>query len=350
MGSFTNFLNLFKPGTDDPVDPEADLNENFDKIDQYASDLNNSINSQTITLSNNITNVQSNLDQEVNDINNALTNFLEPAVMGVISDPAVPADGDLNVYAKKVSGRTMLKTMGPSGINSPLQPSFFQNCIVIISTNSTTALTTLGHAATSVGTISHPISEQYGFMANFASAATLNATAGTGNTSNLWLRGTVPGGANGFFYNVRIGLPDTSYGAGATGSRFFVGLSNQTMAASVGADDVASSHHCGFVYSTNRGDTNWMFATKDATTQTLADTTMPFAAEKVYDFYVYCKPMGTVIYWRIDNITDGTTREGNTSTTLPGAGAYLKGGFQLATLTTVARNIRMQRVYIESDR
>jgi hypothetical protein len=46
-----------------------------------------------------------------------------------IIDPA-PAAGDL-VYAKPVSGRMLPKWKGPSGLDTPFQPAFFGNNIVM---------------------------------------------------------------------------------------------------------------------------------------------------------------------------------------------------------------------------
>jgi hypothetical protein len=111
---------------------------------------------------------------------------------------------------------------------------FFQNSITFIGPSATTALSAIGNSVTSVGTISHPNpSEAFGYMANIASAASANTTAGTGTASTLWLRGGLGGG--GFFFATRAAFPDAGYnetGAG-TGTastpkshylHYFVGL------------------------------------------------------------------------------------------------------------------------------
>jgi hypothetical protein len=268
--------------------------------------------------------------------------------------PAAPASNSLNLFAKDLGGRMMLRQQGPSGISTPLQPSFFQNNIVMINTSASTSVGVIGNSVTSVGTISYPtITQQYGYMANFVSAATAAATAGTGNSAVLWQRGDASG-SNGFFFNARLGFSDASYNesGASTGTRVFVGLTNQTLAASVASDNPAG-HYCGFFRrSVNGGatDTNWQFATKNNVTLSLTNTGLVFSAEKVYDFYIFCPPQGSEIFWRIDNVTDGTTAEGSTTTNIPGATVFMRAGFQLLTVDAVARNIRMQRVYTESDR
>lgn len=82
----------------------------------------------------------------------------------------------------------------------------------------------------------------------------------------------------------------------------------------------------------------------------MVDTGLTFTAQKVYDFFIYCTPQCSSIAWRVDNVSDGTSVEGSTSSNLPGASTAMRGGFQISTLTTTARNVRMQRVYIEADR
>jgi hypothetical protein len=269
--------------------------------------------------------------------------------------PATPAANRMNIFAKSLAGRMFLRTQGPSGITTPLQPSFFQNNIILIAPGSGTALSTLGNTVTSAGTISHPtLVEAYGNIANIVTAATANATAGTGTASTLFLRGSVPNGASGFFYCARLAFPDASYNqtAATTGTRIFVGLTNQTMALSVGADN-PTGHFCGFFRRHVNGaaqDTNWQFATKDGATLSLADTGLAFTAGKLYDFYIFCAPTGNIVYWRVDNVTDNTTAEGSTSNNLPGNTQLMRAGYQLATINAVARNTMIQRIYVETDR
>jgi len=271
------------------------------------------------------------------------------------STPTVPSGGTLNLFAKNLGGRMALRAQGPSGLSTPFQPSFFQNNIMMINTNVTTTITSIGNTVTSVGTLSHPTPTLlYGYMTNFASAATAAATCGTGNNGLLWVRSTNVSDAAGFFFNCRLALPDNSYNENgtSTGTRIFVGLTNQTMAVSAGSNDPVGVR-IGFSRLHVNGsttDTNWHITSKDNTTENRFDTGLVFTPECVYDFYLFCPPDGSFIGWRIDNITLGTSQEGTTNSNLPLAGTYMRAGFQLQTVNAVARNIRMQRVYIESDR
>jgi hypothetical protein len=272
--------------------------------------------------------------------------------------PSSPAAGTLNVFARSLAGRMALRMQGPSGLSTPLQPSFFQNNIMMINTNATTTVTAIGNTVTSAGTISHPTpTALYGWMANFVTAATAAATAGTGNNGLLWVRDTSITNASGFFFNTRIALPDASYNenGASTGTRIFVGLTNQTMAASVGSNDPAGVR-VGFQRLHVNGsttDTNWFISVKGGGSEERINTGLTFTPECVYDCYLFCPPDGSFIGWRIDNITLGTTQAGTlvqNVNQLPTVGTYMRAGFQLQTVDAVARNIRMQRVYIESDR
>ena len=248
--------------------------------------------------------------------------------------PVAPPPGQMKFYAKLIGGRMLPRIHGPSGLSTPLQPSFFQNMITIINTGGAAVLGTIGNTVTSVGTITHPNpTEEYGFMANFRSASTAGITTGTGNLTTLWQRGVALGKANGFFYNARLAFPDIDYNESGetTGTCIFVGLTSGTMAASVGSENPAG-HYAGFQRCHTNGartDINWQFMTKDSAVQSVVDTGLEFLPEKVYDFYIFCPPAGTVIYWRIDNITDDIIIEGSTDQHLPIETVLLRGGFQL---------------------
>jgi hypothetical protein len=261
------------------------------------------------------------------------------------NDPAAPTNGDLSIYAKKIANRAMLKAKGPSGLDYPYQPSFFQNQICIISPSNTTAFNSVGCLANVNTTASTPaVTETYGFMSNLATAATANDSAGVDTTIAMFFRGSTAG-ANGFFFNSRIAVVDT------TTIRLFTGLSNQTTTTMAGADNPAGNY-VGFQYTTGRSDTTWQFVTKDNTTQTVVDTNLAVTATNVYDTYLFCTPQCTTIFWRIDNVTAGTTSEGSSSTTLPTNTTALRGnGITVGNIAnSAARNARIQRMYIEADR
>ncbi len=263
------------------------------------------------------------------------------------ADPSPSATGTMYIYAKTISGRTMLKGSGHTGVDYAYQPSFFQNGIFIISTGAGTAYTVVGNTLTSVGTVSHAVSETLGYAASQTTGTVSNATAGTGSATTPYYVGSQVG-SNGFFFQSRNHFTVAT----TTGTRVFVGFTSGTMANSVSADDVATDSMIGWQYSTARGDTGWKFMTDSGTAQTVSSTIMPFVINQVFDLFIYLPPYpnnGTV-YYRIDNLTLGTTVEGSTSSTLPAGTTTLRAGFQINNLSTTAKIIRTSRLYVETDK
>ncbi len=114
--------------------------------------------------------------------------------------------------------------------------------------------------------------------------------------------------------------------------------------------DNPAGNFAAFQYSTNRGDVNWQFLTKNNVTLNPINTGMAFAVSKVYDVYIYTAPQGATVFWRIDNLTDGLTQSGSTATNLPVATAIMRAGSSIQTLSNTARNLRVMKIYVEADR
>lgn len=276
--------------------------------------------------------------------------LLERLLFFAQPDPAAPEVDTLAVYAKKITGRMLLKHRGPSGIDTPLQTSLFQNSVALLTPGQSSGMSFVGAGGTTNGTVTVPAAtEALGYGQNFATGATAGNAAGATTTTNMVCRGTLANGSNGFFFLARLAFPDANYGTGATGARIFVGLTDQTMA-NMATSDNPAGHRVGFAFNTALNDTNWMLTSKDNTTETRTSSGVAFTTGAMIDFYLYCPPLGTSVMWRIDNLNAGTTAEGTITATLPGASTMLKGGFNIATLTTTARNVRMNRIYLESDR
>jgi hypothetical protein len=264
------------------------------------------------------------------------------------TDPAAPATNTDMVYAGTVSGKTMLKARGPlSNSSFPLQPSLFGPAIFSLMPGNGGTITSLGNTFTNSGTVTHVNSEVIGYAANFATAGAASSTTGTGSATTSYMLGTQVG-SNGFFYNARLAFPDAT----TTGLLAFVGLTSATMAASVVALNPIASSTIGFQYSTQRGDLGWKFVTNNGGTPTVSSVVLPFGVSKVMDFYIYSPPFPNngVIYYRIDNITDGTTAEGQATLTLPAGGTLLRPGFQINNVTANVRNVRLGHLYVETDR
>lgn len=286
---------------------------------------------------------------------NSLSYYELSPALGIMTltnqpDPTTPGAGDMALYARTVSGRMLPKYYGPSGLNSPLQPAIFQNSLWLVQPNTSTSVSAIGGAVKSVGTISTPTpnSTSFGVCSNFATTTTINSTATTSqNIAPLNTSGGVQSNG-GFFFVARLWYPDSDYGTGSTGSRHFVGVTDQTFTVPLLADNAAGSR-IGFAMSTNLGESTWQFSTRNGTTETRTDTGVTLVSNNLYDFYIFFAAGDTIANWRIDNLSTGVTTEGNTSSTLPGTGTYMRAGFGLATLTTTLRNVSMKKIYVETD-
>lgn len=253
--------------------------------------------------------------------------------------------GVTRVIAVPVARREYLEIVG-SGLDATrLQPTLDDRLLFMVSTNNTTTLGSIGDALTSVGTISHPAATQTGgYMWNQVTGATAGNTCGTGGTNTPFFRGNARGINTGFFYKTRILLPDATYDR----VRLFCGVTNQTMAASVGSDNPAGNF-AGFQFSNSRGDLNWQFMTKDNVTQRVQDTGIHCSGSRVYDLAVYCPPFpnNNEIYWQIDDLTSPASASGVAIANLPAVNTAMRAGIQLSNVVAVARNLRAQKIYVE---
>jgi len=279
------------------------------------------------------------------------------------STPTTPTNGNLKIYSTSIAGRSMLAGIGSSGVEYAYQPSLFQQNVVLITPGSGTSTSTFsstGGALATSGTLSTTtaITEAQGAMATITSASTASSGAGVSTANSQYYRGSGGSNADGFFFFARISLPDalTNYTSSTTGARVFVGLSSLNIVGTSGtmaSSDNPSGDYAGFQYSPVRdaGLNNFSFITKNNTTQHTTFSGVPVAVNKTFDFYIYCKPGDSTIHWRVDNLTDGTTPvEGSETNNLPTATTAMKAGIAVGPMNAGGHNLRMQRVYVESDR
>lgn len=286
----------------------------------------------------------------------------------ITNEPASPASGKLHVYGKAIAGRMMLKIKGPSGLDTPLQPALFQNRIMMYvpstGTTGTGSGTGIGPVWTSGGTVSHPtpsstapaISNQMNRTRYANVVTTTNQTLGikaaAADSLKYW-RGS-SAGLGGFQYAARFIVE--LYPASTV--RIFAGLTASS-ATYVVASDTVLNNTCGLWHDTTDPSTGagaFNFVTRNTATTTKQQITLAnaIAAGNSYDFYMWCAPNGGTIYWRLDDVVNGVTYEGSTSTTLPvntafmGPQCAMSNGTANITVTTSA--IGIAGVYVESDR
>lgn len=279
-----------------------------------------------------------------------------------------PAASTLGLFSRKVAGRMMLKMVGPSGLDTILQPAIFQNrCLLYVPSTGTTGTgsgTGFGPVWTSGGTVSHPtpsttapaVSNQMRRTRYANVVTTTNQTLGikaaAADTLNYW-RGNAAG-LGGFFYAARFIVE--LYPASTV--RIFAGLTASS-ATYVVASDTVLNNTCGLWHATtdpSSGANSFNFVTRDTTTTTKQSIALSnaIAAGNSYDFYMWCAPNGSEIFFRLEDVVNGVSYTGSSTTTLPASTAFMgpqcamSNGTANTTVTTTA--IGIAGVYTEADR
>lgn len=271
--------------------------------------------------------------------------------------PGTPAADTVRVFGRKIAGRMLPVFMGPSGLDSALQPMLARNKVAWANAvgNSTT-LSVMGIALSATGTATsatvavtnvHTAQRRLEYAVTTAAAS---AVAGWRDTGAKYFRGTAPLG--GFFFVCRFG-PSRGSAANAT-KRMFVGLSsltaaptdvdpstNVTNALGVGCDAADSNFH--FIHRTGTGTATKVDLGSGFAKATADNTT-------AYELAMFCAPGGTSVFWAVTNLDTGEVVQGEASTTLPASTTLLAPrGYMSVGGTSSVIGISLVSLYIETD-
>lgn len=296
-------------------------------------------------------------------LDNELTCRL-PAV--TVSAVSAPAADTLDIFARKIAGRMLFKMIGPSGVDTPLQPALFGNRCVMFQPQTGTTGTggNFGPAWTSNGTVTHPtpattapaISNQMKRTRYANVVTTTNQQLGpkfNAASEQMFWRGNAAG-LGGFFFFTRFIVE--LYPASTV--RLFAGLTSSS-ATAVCVSDTVINNTCGLWHDTtdpSSGAGAFNFVTRDTTTTTKQSITLAnaIAAGNSYDFYMWCAPNGSTIFWRLEDLVNNVVYENSTSTTLPASTAFMQPQVQMsngtANVTVTTSAIGIAGIYVESDR
>ena len=292
------------------------------------------------------------------------------------ADPATPTGDNLRVYAKKVSGRMLLKMKGPSGLDTPLQPALFGNNIVYFAPGTGATITanangfgtswtkgsSTGTASTTTPSTTAPvITNQMHYFRHQNLVTTTNQIMGIqiGATDGLQFWRGNAAGLGGFFFNARFVV--AAYPASTV--RIFAGLTSTANSAVAGTNIVTADAVVGNVVglwhdttdpSTGANSFNLVTRNNTTTTKQSIPLSNAIAAGNSYDFYMFVKPNDGTVYYRLDDMVNGVSYEGNTATTMPLNTAFMGPAVEMsngtANITVGSTAIGISRIYIESDR
>jgi len=279
--------------------------------------------------------------------------------------PTAPAAGNVELFGRSKGGRMMLAQIGPSGLDTAMQPFMGSNKVAMWShSGNSTAITA---PTLFLLNMAHVAGNQEGTAtARNLSAATailngvrrlghvttgaINLSVGIRQLITQWFRGdaTTKGG---FFMTARFG-----YNTAASGNRGFVGFSSvvaaYTITANPSATGTGSTGICiGFGF--DAADTNWQVfartATGDAVTKTDTGIAKP-VADKFYEVAIFAAPEATSVSLAIQDLSTGTIYNLSTSTALPPQNTLLAQRIWGNTGTSASvLGLDTSLIYIETD-
>ena len=270
-----------------------------------------------------------------------LSNYLS---LSTTTLPSVASTGTIKIFNQKVSGREMLNYRSDQSSDYGFfQPSLYQNMVTMIGTGSSGSVTSIGTGAlTSDGPGAHVGFQETGYRMTFIPGVT-STPKYISNTDAFYYRGSVDG-RNGYFFFARV-FTDARGG----GTAYWAGLTDRSGTVALAADNPVGSRS-GFAFSDGLSETNWMFSNRAGGTENRTSTGIAMAADTVYDLYFYNAPRGSVVTWRIDDLTNSTTAEGSSSTALPTSSVAMRSVVGVRCVSSCGYGIGLQKLYVEVPR
>jgi hypothetical protein len=272
-----------------------------------------------------------------------------------IATPAAPAAGGVKLFGRDVGGRILPAIVGPSGLDTSLQPLLARNKVAWATPiGGTATLSAQGIALTATGTATaaavavtnlHTSMQRLDYLVTVAATT---AVAGFRGSANTFWRGNAAG-LGGFMFVCRFS-PATG-GTVAT-SRCFVGLSISTAAPTdVEPATLANLVGCGF----GAADAQWQLYHADATNVAVpcgASFPVPTTDRPgVWELVMFCPPNGSSIQITLNDLVSGATFTGTYSTNIPNNASHImspRGYFSVGGTSSVV-GFTLFSLYIESD-
>lgn len=267
--------------------------------------------------------------------------------------PSAPASGFMEIFARSRAGRMLLNIIGPSGVDTPLQPALFGNSIFMwLPGTGTTLAINFGTSFTArnSGTgaaQAHPARASTNALtslsrATFTTGTTATGSSGVQSSATIAWRGNATG-LGGFFFFARVGIETF-----ASDMQVLVGLS--ALNAALAGEPSAQNNTIALAKDST--DTNWQIVARDGSAVTKTNTTLAAAAGTVLDFSLFCPPNSSTITARLTNAVDGTVYVDNValSANLPVNTTFLYAHAQVRSTTgATGKVLALNRLYLESD-
>lgn len=285
------------------------------------------------------------------------------AVTGTVEFPAVttptaPAADKVGIFARKIAGRMMPAYIGPSGLDSAMQPLIARNKIALANPRgNATQVDVLGMAvaatgaATSANVGTATIQQAMRRLEYAVTTASTTAVAGWRSSVLQYHIGSPSTPYGGFFLVCRFGR---SRGSAANSTlRGFTGFGSIT-AAPTDASDPSSQVTNAIGVGCDAGDTNYHVIHRSGTAAaTKVDTGIEKAVAdttEMYEVAIFTSPSDSNIYVQFTRLSDNTVFNHTISTNKPAdttliapRGYYSVGG------TSSVIGYALSSLYIETD-
>lgn len=277
------------------------------------------------------------------------------------SDPSAPASGKMNLYAKAIAGRMMLKQQGPSGLTTTLQPFLARNKIGYWCPpgNAVTVPGVLGFTGFSTaGTVTAAnvaTTNLFTRMRRLSLVSTTTAgTLGSARVAQAQITLGDGDGNGGFYKIIRFGCSDA---ATVSGARQFTGVSATTGAPT----NVEPSTLLNCIGVGNgAADTNLMLYHGGSVAQAPIDLGANFPANTlsadVYEMALFAPSTSAgTVYYEITRINTGDVATGvlvdSSGVGLPAQQTLLtySWNFRTNNATALAVSLDIMSDYIETD-
>lgn len=275
-----------------------------------------------------------------------------------VASPATPAAGSANLFARNVGGRIMPAFIGPSGLDSSLQPHIGRNKVGRWNSPGTSAAAVAGDGLimSTSGTLTASNWAGGTFWGQvrksefLVTTASATAVAGMRSQANQFTVGGTAANRGGF-HLVAVWGPATGV-ANAT-HRAFVGMRPTGVPTDVEASVLTDMVGMGW----DAADANVQFLHNDsAGVATKIDLGAAFPVPAVDRTTIYritmFSPPGTTqsVSYQIENLDTAASATGTVTTNLPGTAAPIAPTVQMSVGgTSTVVGVAVSQIYIETD-
>lgn len=281
--------------------------------------------------------------------------------MVATSSPATPAAGEVTIFGRTIAGRSLPAYIGPSGLDSTLQPLLARNKVgywnppgngtTVPGVFGFTAPTVTGFTATARNVATKSLFTRMRRL-GYVTAATAGAVGQWRVAASQYTVGSSTTPIGGFTYIVRFGISDA---AAVSDARMFMGMGQGgTTPTNVEPSTVVNA--VGMCH--GAADTNFKICYGGSSAQTPIDLGANFPSNTrstdMYELALFAAPNTGDIKYEVTRLNTGAVATGTISNTsaavLPQNGTLMAPwGYRTNNATALAVGLDVASAYIETD-